>query len=391
MRSTGGDGERREQRCGEPRGALSRSCRGQAWGLDYTLGLLLFIFTVLLVLGVLLRTVLVRDAFSDVVRSADAVSEQLMTPGYPSSWRAADVITAGLLTENELSQRKAERLAAMADADYNGAKNILNTKYGYSITLLERNSSLIPIGAWCRIGAGTEQKSVANVARASAYYGDGGLKSLVASHNGSLYGAEDLPLLMESLRSYDLIILEEPNLATAARPYDAQKASMLQEAVLRGATLLLVGNVNLTELFALNITAINATDNATGTSANDTLLNLSGATVDNVAGFALTQNGQERYEPLATLPDGRDYAARFTYGDGDVYYLGGLTGTLTATGETLLNHVLASLDQAFSTQLANCSAVSIPSQDVRNLVQVRRLIAFQGRMVLMKVNIWESR
>jgi hypothetical protein len=335
--------------------------------------------------------VLIRDAFSDVVRSADAVSQQLMSPGYPSSWRAADVINAGLLTENELSPRKAERLAALAKSDYDGTKNILNTKYDYSITLWERSGSLIPIAAWCRIGAGTEQKSVANTTRTSAYYGNGDLKNLVAGHNGSLYGAEDLPLLMESLRSYDLIVLEEPNLSTAARPYDAQKASMLQEAVLRGATLLLVGNVNLTELFSLNITAINGTSNATGTSANDTFLNLSGAVIDNVGGFALNGSGQERYEPLATLPDGRNYAARFTYGDGDVYYIGGLTGTLTATGETLLNHVLASLEPAFSTQLADCSAVSIPVEDVRNLVQVRRLIAFQGRMVLMKVNIWESR
>ncbi len=374
----------------EHRARTGAARRGQAWSLDYTAGLLLFLFTFMLVLSTLLRTVLIPDTFGDVMRSGDAVSEQLMSTGYPESWRPADIVTAGLLTQDELSLRKAERLADLSAQDYQKAKNSLNTKYDYAVTLAERNGTLVPMGTWCRIGNGTEQKTVVDATLPAAYYGAGSLDDALAAANATLFGQANLSGLLASRRSFDLIVLEQPDLSSAGQPYDAQKAAFLEDFALRGGTLLLVGNVNLTELLGLNITPINGTANASG-AGTDTLLNLSGLTLSNVTGFTLTPSGQERYEPLASLTDGsgRDFAAHFTYGDGDVYFIGGLVGSINES-LTIEERVEEGLNRTLLRSVAQCAAVS-PPPDVRNLVTTKRLAAYRGRILTMTVMVWEPR
>ena len=373
-------------------GSTAATRRGQAWSIDYTIGLLLFLVTFLTVLAVLSRTVLVKDDFPDMVRASDALSSQLMADGYPASWRTDDVIAAGILTENEFSSRKAEQLATIAAANYGTSKDLLNIQYDYVVTFTDRNGSLLPLLTWCRIGAGTEQKTIANRTLPAAYFGAGNLNGTLAAGNATLYDASTLTALLNNGRAYDLIVLEQPDLAAVPSPYDAQKAQLLTDAVNHGATLLLVGNVNLTELFGLNITAINGTSNATRTGVNNTLINLTGAATINVTGYALKPSGQQRYVSLATLPaaDGRDFAAKFEYGDGDVYYLGGLAGNVTVN-ETFLARIQASLNQTLHPATATCTGVTIPSSTAKHVVKVRRLVADHGRIIIMTIMIWEAR
>ena len=280
--------------------------RGQTWSLDFTIALLLFLFTFLVVLATLYHTILIADTFNDVEHSADAVSEQLMSTGYPASWRADNAVTAGLLTNDALSLRKADALASLAQSNYQEVKDLLNTKYDYTVTLAERNGSLIPLGTWCKIGLGTEDKTLAPAVEPSAYYGAGSLNSFFAALNATTYNPANLSGFLAAENNFDLLVLEQPNLSGTDEPYDAQNADRLENYVEAGGTLLLIGNVNLTELYGLNVTPINGTATATGTTASDSLLNLSNLTISNVTGFALARaTSQDRYESLATLPDGR--------------------------------------------------------------------------------------
>ena len=73
-----------------------RKRRGQVWSFDYTIGMLLFIITILLATSVLVRNFFADDGFEELHANAEAISEQLMSAGYPSHWRPDDAISIGL-------------------------------------------------------------------------------------------------------------------------------------------------------------------------------------------------------------------------------------------------------------------------------------------------------
>ncbi len=373
--------------------------RGQVWTFDYTVGFLLFLFALLVVLSTLVKTVLVPDDFSDVARSADAVSQRLMGAGYPPSWRSDDVISAGLLTDDGLSMRKAGYLAALAQGDYDGSKALLDTRYEYAITLQERDGSYVPIGASCFIGSpsvSAQQTPLRRPVRTAYYAYDAGGEQLLPAMealNATVYEGDRLGALLTDRTNYDLIVMEEPRLSATTPPYDAQKAADLEDFVQRGGTLFLIGNVSLPELYGLNLTPANLSPSAAGTGVNDTFLNLSNQTISSIPATAsmISFTNESRYESLVASTAEQDYAAAFTDGDGDVYYLGGLAGTINGTGEPLLNYTADRLNATSLQDSADCAAVAIPSTGVQHLVAVRRLVAYQGRILIMTVTVWENR
>ena len=196
--------------------------------------------------------------------------------------------------------------------------------------------------------------------------------------------------LFGNIADYDFVILEEPQLSLTTPPYDGEKRNALEDFVAAGGTLFLIGNVSLPELFDMNLTVSNTTDKAVGSPHEHDLLNVSILTIQDmgVNAYTLQQNGQLRYTNFSTLPDGRDVAASFTYGDGDVYYLGGLTGSMNETGEPLLDIIERGLNASTYYQVANCTSIEIdPNAD--QYVSVRRLVAHEGQVFVMRVDVWE--
>lgn len=371
--------------------------RAQVWVTDYTIGFLLFLFTLLIVGSILSHTVLTKDTFPDLLQNTESVSEHLMSTGYPIYWRANDVVEAGFLTKGELSVRKAEEFAKM---DYPTSKNVLQTDGEYALTLENKSGEIFPIGNRCFFGSSdvSVTKTIVSFNKSVAYYYlSSGSADLLpnltqpnATINGTIYHDDELNSLLGNATKYDMIIMEDPNLATIKSPYDSEKQSALENFVLRGGRLVLIGDVNLTGLFNLNLSTINGTiSDSDGVASNDTFLNLSTLKITNIPSDASTISsvGQKRYESISKLDDGTDFAATFTYGDGDVYYLGSLKGDLS-DGETLLDHVLKQLSQEISSESANCTDLIMP-QDVKNLVTVKRLIVHKGNILTLKVYGWE--
>ncbi len=366
---------------------------GQVWSLDYTIGFVLFTLSLLLAASVLMRTVMSQDDFAVLQSNAETMSDQLLSAGYPEHWRTDDIVIAGLLTNNHLSLRKAERLQMLADEDYGASKAHVNTKYEYALTFAEPNGSLLPVNDDCYIGSAAvnEQKNALVANRSYGYYYRGGqlLKNAMESMNMTVTTGDELNNFLLNLSMFDYAILEQPGLNGVDAPYDGEKAELLKNYVEEGATLLLIGNVSLPEFFALNLTAVNQTIDANATNSNDTFLNLSGLGIENITGtHAIVDNGLERYESLAVLSDGRDYAARFTHGDGDVYYLGGLSGTLNTSG-TLLSHVEQQLNSSRTYASADCNDVELPL--AKNRVVVTRLVAYEGRVLTLTLTMWENK
>lgn len=364
--------------------------RGQIWSNDYILGFFLFFIALLIASSVLVRTVLQQDSFDDVLNAAYRGVEQLMTEGYPPDWRVDDIISAGVMTDDRLSMQKLEGLLVLdRDSPWN-IKSLIDTSYEYALWIEERNGSVVPIADACVLGTADVVRTPITVNQSVAFYYRGGgsqsFKLTAQAVNATLYTDNEFPLLLEEIHDYDILILENPDLANVLPPYDSEKADKLEEYVLRGGELLIIGNLNLTEAFDLNMSLF-LSSNATGTNATNPYLNLTGVDIDGITGaYALTENGQRRYESLAER-DGRDFAAQFTHGDGRVTFLGGLNGTITLP---LVQHVAISFIGTIPEASARCTSVTTPTDNVKHLVVVKRLAAYKGTIRTLTLTIWED-
>lgn len=362
--------------------------RGQIWTMDYILGFLLFFVALLISLHYLITVAAQNDDFAELVASSNRLSEQLVATGYPTDWRA-DVVTPGLLTDGRFSPRKAALLLA-----HNDSASLLGTEYPYTVTLEQPNGTLLPITDECFIGTNTttQQRVTFETIQSIAYYhrGGGSYSGTINGLNGTVFTDDELATLLANITAYDVVVMEEPNLADVAAPYDAEKAERLETFVRRGGILILAGLVNLSE--AWNLTTLAApSDNPVGTGSNDTLLNLSNYTLTNlVDARVLNVTGLRRYEPLAVHDDDTAFAARFTHGDGDVYYLGSVNGDVNETSEPLLNHLIRNFVDAVTVPTADCLNVTLPAADARHLVTVHRLVPYKGRTLTMNIYQWEA-
>ena len=367
--------------------------RGQVWSLDYSIGFFLFLIALLLAISVLARTVLRANDFPELHDGAEALGEHLMGTGYPTYWRLDNLVSVGLLTDGKLSMRKAERLLTLADADYEASKGFLNTRHEWALSFEDGNGTIVPIADACVIGSPDviQDRTLSTRNRSIGHYGTSDrLLSNLTGANITLSNPATLSDFLDNLSRYEIAILEEPMLGTAKHPYDAEKAQALEAFVRQGGILLLIGDLNLTEAFNLNLTLVNTTTEAFSQATNDTFLNLTG-TISGITEdeWALKKQDEYRYERLAALGDGRDYAARFSYGDGDVYFLGGLNGTMNATGESLFGRISRSLAEQSETVTATCGGLELP--DARNRIAIRRLLAYRGKILIMTIYAWDKR
>ncbi len=366
---------------------------GQVWSLDYSLAFFLFLVAFLLAISVLARTVLRADDFPELHDGTEALGEHLMGTGYPEYWRLDNLVSVGLLSDGKLSMRKTESLLALTETDYEASKGFLNTRHEWALSFEDGNGTIIPIADQCVIGSPevTQDRTPSERGRSIGYYGTSNrLLSNLTGRNVTVSTPASLADFLDSLPSYEIAILEEPELETAEHPYDAEKAEALEGFVREGGILFIIGELNLTEAFSLNLTLVNTTADALSQATNDTFLNLSGV-VSGITedGWALKEHGEYRYERLAALGDGRDYAARFSYGDGDVYFLGGLNGSMNDTGEPLLGRVGRSIAAQAGTATASCAGLELP--DARNRIAVRRLVAFHGKILILTIYAWDLR
>lgn len=371
-----------------------KGTRGQVWSLDYTFGMLLFIFSFLVVAGVLARTLLLGDSFPDLLVSAETMGDRVMGTGYPVYWRSSDVVAAGLLTDDRLSLRKAEAFAAIAEDDYGLSKRLLGIRHDYALSFEEADGSIVSIGNVCAIGNASQQRTLSDERLPVGYYAASYPSSArldPAMWNASVFDGNGLDELLANASAYRFIVLEHPRLGDVATPYDAEKATLLEEYVRLGGTLLLIGDVNLTEAFSLNVSLINTSvGNLTG-AFDEGLLNLSGKGVDDIPedDFALMAASQDGYESILPLGDGRDFAARFAYGDGDVYYVGGVNGTMNGTGETFAAYLTLRLNVSSMAEVANCTSVAPRYDGAKHRIAVERLVASGGRILLLRMAVWE--
>jgi hypothetical protein len=81
---------------------------------------------------------------------AQAISNFLMTEGYPENWNSTNIQRIGIVDQNyKLNETK---LAELTSMDYKTTKDLLNTKYDYYIYFLKNNGELANISSYGKPG-----------------------------------------------------------------------------------------------------------------------------------------------------------------------------------------------------------------------------------------------
>lgn len=351
--------------------------KGQVWSIDYAISFALFIFALLIAFKVI-GSEIFQDEFPILREEAESLSEQLMSPGYPSYWTTANIVQPGILTNNHLSKKKLQYLKDWS----------INTKYNYAISVNYLNETIIPIKGDCVISniALSQTKSAIKKNLSSAYYYKTSSDLLFNATQLGFDIYTDFSLLKDNLLQYDFLVMEEPELSynPDEEVLDFEKKESLEEFVLMGNTLVLTGDIGL-DLFNIQTNISFGNANIT---LNDEFLNLSEGTNITTAGsiYSTNSTGINNYLTIAKLANGQDLISKIKYGDGYVYYFGTTSGTVVDLGIPLKERIGESMLNSSKENTVNCVSFNIPSSE--NVAVIKRISSYKGELVEIKVQSW---
>jgi hypothetical protein len=131
--------------------------KSQSWTLEFILAMLIFV-TATVASVRMITSIYSGDEFQRIIIVSEAISENLLSTGYPEEWDNNSVIRIGLLTDNILNITK---LKALYDIDYQESKRLLNTKYNYFFYFSQNNNtiSILEINTTKICGYGSQEIS----------------------------------------------------------------------------------------------------------------------------------------------------------------------------------------------------------------------------------------
>ena len=118
-----------------------RNKRGQVWTVDFILGLMLFLFTIIVVIKILF-SIAVPDTYEPVYRDAIYLSDKLLSTGYPQNWTTNNVVIPGIANQNRID---VSRLSKYSQIDYLESKTLMHLTSDY-IFFFRNSTSIINTG-----------------------------------------------------------------------------------------------------------------------------------------------------------------------------------------------------------------------------------------------------
>jgi hypothetical protein len=127
------------------------SKKGQIWGLDLIIALIIFIIGLASFFFFYLNySSDMSDNYQSLTFDGNAIADSILSEGSPQNWNSSNVVSIGILSGNEINNTKLGNFQYMAVHDYQSTKAIFNTKYDYffflEFNLSIGNSSVIGIG-----------------------------------------------------------------------------------------------------------------------------------------------------------------------------------------------------------------------------------------------------
>ncbi|MCF7799121.1 hypothetical protein K9M74_04410 [Candidatus Woesearchaeota archaeon] len=106
---------------------VNPQCKGQMFTIDFILGMVGFIFLLLIAVKVLLGLI-PSSEYEDLYRDNLYISDQLVDAGYPQNWNNTTVIVPGLMSASQLNITK---LTQFDSLEYNRTKIIFHVNNEY--------------------------------------------------------------------------------------------------------------------------------------------------------------------------------------------------------------------------------------------------------------------
>ncbi len=119
----------------------TKNRKGQIWTTDFIIGLMLFLFAVLLGVKIIFDMQPSQEHI-DVYRDCLYISDNLLSAGYPTDWNDTNVILPGIAENNRVNLTK---LSQFNDLEYYRTKNLLHTTSDFAF-IIHNSTTVINTG-----------------------------------------------------------------------------------------------------------------------------------------------------------------------------------------------------------------------------------------------------
>ncbi len=115
--------------------------RGQAWGIDLAVALMIFTFGILVFFFYTVnRTSQASETLDLMSYEGGVIADSLLSEGSPKNWNTSRVNTLGILSDGKINETKAEYFYNLSVEDYNRTRYLFNTQFNYYFFLSENLS-----------------------------------------------------------------------------------------------------------------------------------------------------------------------------------------------------------------------------------------------------------
>lgn len=132
----------------------SISNKSQVWSIDFAIAIFIFLGALLFfyIYSINLNDIGAKP-IENLIRNAEIVSDNLVSPGVPANWTISDVSIIGIIGEEQrLDTDKLDYFNTFASSNYTLSKRFLSTRNNYHIFFEDRNSARIRINGIDYIG-----------------------------------------------------------------------------------------------------------------------------------------------------------------------------------------------------------------------------------------------
>ena len=365
---------------GPPTNSLARSRTSQAWYMDFAIALLLFSFTFIVYFSYTNNLQKEEKGdLNDLVKNAEAISSSLALSGYPNNWTNATVILIGIADEQKLNGTKMKYFSQLK---YNDTRKKFATSYDYFAFVEGSNKSLINFGIEC--GVGNPIINTSKKFKRAGYFRQA--ESLMEDEVIQLENNLGINIykdwnsaasLLNNISNYDFVLMETPKLSSS-------QVNQLNDYVNSG------GFVFISEEMRNSNGAVLGVNYTKRGSCNQN------ATIV-LDDLFLTLKQGDKFMPdncpyiegdvttIAEFPDGKIALAKWSYGNGSVYFF----SDFDVQYLTSLQQSVADALQGSITICGTSDGIQLNKTNAKKLARIERFLAYNSKIAKMVVYVWQ--
>ncbi len=338
--------------------------KGQAYWMDYSMALFLFLVMLSIFLASL-SNIESDSGIQEMKKKADFVSNTFLEEGMPLRWTSDNFSKIGFRVGKKLSKLRIYEFDGMT---YYDEKSALALRYDFAVVFTNGSGAIQNLGNLCVIG---KEMNITSRNRI-AYYGNNFTDFIIKNmtgFNADIYTDEKL---FSNLDNYTLLVLENPDFVDGNYSF-AEKREMLENFVQAGNKIIFGGNLGGD---AFNVSFVNAFGkNATFIREVSEMDIMQNESLNLSYNYAV--NGS--VDVLAS-GDGHIVFARWNYGNGTVYYLSNFS--VRNKKKDIIKLIRYNINGL-------CGNFDFDSIDSDALVKIQRLCIVENRILTMEVYLWK--